>query len=492
MSESDPKPNYLPTIGIECHVQLKTKSKLFAGVGNDARDASPNTLVSHICFGLPGALPVLNKEALHLACRAAYALSAKPELFSKFDRKHYFYPDLPKGYQITQYDQPIIKAGKIVIDDDGQIKQINITRAHLEEDAGKNTHPTGKDYSLVDLNRAGTPLLEIVSEPDMHSSSEAKAYVRELYLLMRYADVSDADLYYGNMRFDVNVSVSAQAGKLGTRSETKNLNSFRSVEKAVDYEIKRQVELLNKGGKIVQETRGWDDTKQKTFSQRSKEEANDYRYFPDPDLPPVVFEESYLKEVEAEMPILPAEWRRRLSDLGLSKAQIETLLDANVEFLGEKYLELIHGFLSEKDFARQMANWIVNIDIPFVREHPERTSDTRRDKIYPAVAELTKENMLSSTKAKELVVALLGIEELPKNIELYAQQNGFIQVSDQTEVTELVDSVIAQNSQAADDVKNGQSKAVGFLVGQIMKASAGKVNPQLAEKLIKDRLSNSR
>src|SRR4051812_7195412 len=303
---------YRVTIGIECHVQLKTKTKLFSAVGNDARDAAPNTLVSHIDFGLPGALPVLNGEAVHLASRAAFALGTEPARFSKFDRKHYFYPDLPKGYQISQYDEPIVGKGEITIDVDDEPKTIGITRAHLEEDAGKSTHPAGKDYSLVDLNRAGTPLLEIVSEPELHSSAEAKAYARELYLRMRYADVSDANLYYGNMRFDVNVSVS-KTGELGTRSETKNLNSFKSVEKAVEYEVTRQIELLEKGERVVQETRGWLDDKQKTVSQRSKENADDYRYMPDPDIPPIILDDAYIIEVEQNMPAGPEDYRKILS-----------------------------------------------------------------------------------------------------------------------------------------------------------------------------------
>ncbi|HET8670172.1 MAG TPA: Asp-tRNA(Asn)/Glu-tRNA(Gln) amidotransferase subunit GatB, partial [Candidatus Saccharimonadales bacterium] len=266
---------YTATIGIECHVQFKTATKLFAAVGNDAREAVPNTLVSHICFGLPGALPVLNKEAIRLGMRAAFALGTEPQRYSAFDRKHYFYPDLPLGYQITQFMYPIIKDGLVTIEVTGKEKQIRIREAHLEADAGKSTHPEGKDYSLVDLNRAGTPLLEIVSQPDMHDPAEAKAYARELYLRMRYADVSDCNLYYGNMRFDVNVSVSKN-NTLGTRTETKNLNSFRSVEKAAEYEINRQIELLEKGSQVVQETRGWNDAKQVTFAQRSKEDAHDY------------------------------------------------------------------------------------------------------------------------------------------------------------------------------------------------------------------------
>jgi aspartyl-tRNA(Asn)/glutamyl-tRNA(Gln) amidotransferase subunit B len=266
---------YTPTIGIECHVQLKTKTKLFSAVSNDARQAAPNSLISHIDTAMPGALPVMNQGALELAVRAAYALNTEPQKFSKFDRKHYFYPDLPKGYQITQYEDPIIKGGWVEFPMDSGLKRVNITRVHMEEDAGKNTHPEAADYSLVDLNRAGTPLLEIVGEPDIHSAAEAKAYARELYLIMKYADVSDVDLYHGNMRFDVNISLSAVAGKLGKRTEIKNLNSFRSVENAVQYEINRQAELYEKGQTVIQETRGWDDAKQKTISQRGKEEAQD-------------------------------------------------------------------------------------------------------------------------------------------------------------------------------------------------------------------------
>jgi aspartyl-tRNA(Asn)/glutamyl-tRNA(Gln) amidotransferase subunit B len=245
MVSKDTRAQYTATIGIECHVQFKTTTKLFAAVGNDARDAAPNTLISHICFGLPGALPVLNKEAVHLGMRAAFALGTEPQRYSAFDRKHYFYPDLPLGYQITQFTHPIVRNGYVIVDVDGVEKRVGIHEAHLEADAGKSTHPDGADYSLVDLNRAGTPLIEIVSEPDMHAPAEAKAYARELYLRMRYADVSDCNLFYGNMRFDVNVSVS-KTDELGTRTETKNLNSFRSVEKAAEYEINRQSRLHRK------------------------------------------------------------------------------------------------------------------------------------------------------------------------------------------------------------------------------------------------------
>ena len=478
---------YRSTIGIECHVQLKTKTKLFAAVGNDAREAPPNTLVSHICFGLPGALPVLNEEAIHLATRAAFALGTEPARFSKFDRKHYFYPDLPKGYQISQYDEPIIGKGEITIEVDGKPKTVGITRAHLEEDAGKSTHPAGKDYSLVDLNRAGTPLLEIVSEPDLDTAAEAKAYARELYLRMRYADVSDADLYYGNMRFDVNVSVS-QTEELGTRSETKNLNSFRAVEKAVDYEINRQIELLEKGERIVQETRGWNDAKQKTFSQRSKENADDYRYMPDPDIPPTVLTDDYIAKIKAEMPIMPDEWRQRLENLGLEQSQTETLLDAHVEISAVDYLGLLGQALNDKAFAKQLANWFVNTDIPFTRSRQVSDAQTDRGELYRQLHELIKQNKLSSTNAKTLIVELLATSAQPLNVEAYAADKGYIQVSDEGEIAQIVEKVLKDNAQAAEDVKQGEMKAIGFLVGQVMKASKGKANPSLAQDLIKKQL----
>ncbi len=477
---------YTVTIGIECHVQLKTKTKLFSAVGNDAREAPPNTLVNHIDFGLPGALPVLNEEALHLATRAAFALGTEPERFSKFDRKHYFYPDLPKGYQISQYDEPIIGKGEITIEVDGQPKVVGITRAHLEEDAGKSTHAAGKDYSLVDLNRAGTPLLEIVSEPDMHSSAEAKAYARELYLRMRYADVSDANLYYGNMRFDVNVSVS-QTDELGTRSETKNLNSFRSVEKAVEYEVTRQIELLEKGERIVQETRGWDDAKQKTLSQRSKENADDYRYMPDPDIPPVVLTDEYIAKIGKEMPVMPEEWRQRLSGLGVDQKTVELIIDYQADLPEYRYLEFIEQNLSDKDFAKWITNTFVNIVEP-LRTGSDKFVRLEWVDVLPTVYELIQAGKLSSSRAKDLLNDIFISATVPKNIEEFATSKGYIQVSDEGEIAKIVTQVLTDNAKAAEDVKNGETKAVGFLVGQVMKFSQGKANPSLAQDLIKKQL----
>ncbi|HUC20171.1 MAG TPA: Asp-tRNA(Asn)/Glu-tRNA(Gln) amidotransferase subunit GatB, partial [Candidatus Polarisedimenticolaceae bacterium] len=307
---------YETVIGIECHVQLATKTKLFCACNNDSREAEPNTHVCPVCLGFPGALPVLNGAAIKLALKAGHALHAyedAKEFHSKFDRKNYFYPDSPKNYQITQFDEPIIGKGYVEFPVDGTLKRVGVTRAHLEGDAGKLVHPAGADYSLVDLNRSDTPLLEIVSEPDMRSAHEAKAYAQELYHLMRYASVSDADLYYGNMRFDVNVSLRpAGQPEFGTRTESKNLNSFRAVAGVVEYETKRQAEVLDRGEKVLQETRGWDEHKNVTFPQRSKEEAHDYRYFPEPDLPPVVVDAERLQRIRSSMPELPDARRRRL------------------------------------------------------------------------------------------------------------------------------------------------------------------------------------
>lgn len=469
---------YRVTIGIECHVQLKTKTKLFSGADNDAREAAPNTLVNHIDFGLPGALPVLNKEAVRLASKAAFALGSTPQSFSKFDRKHYFYPDLPMGYQITQFDEPIILGGSLDIIVDDEVKTIGITRAHLEADAGKSTHPAGADYSLVDLNRAGTPLLEIVSEPEMHSAAEAKAYARELYLRMKYADVSEANLYYGNMRFDVNVSVS-KTDTLGTRTETKNLNSFRSVEKAVEYEVHRQIELLENNEVVVQETRGWNDDKQITFSQRSKEDAHDYRYFPDPDLPPVVLEQSFIDEVKGSMPALPDEYRRMLRGIGLDAAVTEDIIAIPCTAITVKRIYDIAG----ETAAKRVAFWLLQPQTE--DESGESTNIIVQDAQLIKLSSMVEANKLSSTAAKEVLVEL---QRGATDAEKVAEQRNLLQVSDEGEIIKIVDQVLADNVKAADDVRGGEMKAIGFLVGQVMKTSKGKANPAMAQELIKKQL----
>lgn len=477
---------YHPTIGIETHVQLKTKTKLFAAVGNDAREASPNSLVSHICFGLPGALPVLNRQAIRLAVRAAFTLGTQPAKFSKFDRKHYFYPDLPKGYQITQYDEPIVGQGFVEVpvadSQTNQIKtlKVGIVRAHLEEDAGKNTHPAGKDYSLVDLNRAGTPLLEIVSEPDIHSAADAKAYVREIYLRMKYAEVSDCNLYLGHMRFDVNVSVSKDPLKLGTRTETKNLNSFRNVEKAIEFEVDRQIELLEKDQNIVQETRGWDEAKQRTFSQRSKEEAHDYRYMPDPDLPPLVLDDAYIKSVQSEMPKVPNDYRQQFQKLGVDRKIIEDILSQL------EVTKLVASVLDKAEpiDARRIAFWLM-------RPAGDEESSTDNQINQPEVTELIKlsqlvtNNQLSSTAAKEVFDVLIARGGSAEKI---AKDKDLLQVSDKNQLADIVAQVIQEHPEAVKDVQKGEAKAIGYLVGQVMKSSQGKANPGLAQQIIKEQL----
>jgi len=472
--------DYFPTIGIETHVQLKTKTKLFAAVGNDARQAAPNTLISHICVGMPGALPVLNEAAIELCARAALALGTEPQKLSHFERKHYFYPDLPKGYQITQYESPIIAGGHLHIEVDDQKKCISIERANLEEDAGKNTHPAGADYSLVDLNRAGTPLLEIVSRPDIHSPAEAKAYARELWLTMKYAGVTDGDLYHGHMRFDINVSLSKDSKKLGTRSEIKNLNSFRSVEGAVAYEIKRQVELLEKGQKVVQETRGWDEAKQKSLAQRSKEEAEDYRYMPEPDVPPVELDDSYVRKIEITMPQLPPAIRLKLAQVNVSSKVIEDILD-RPEAVGH-VLQILDSASAEH--ARRAVFWFLQAE-PAAEDDPGYVEPPVDIKKIIKLSEMVSASELSSTAARTVFEKLLRSDGQPRQI---AEGLKLLQVSDEAEIEKIVNKVIAENPKVAQDIKAGQEKAIGFLVGQVMAKSKGQANPGLAQQLIKKQL----
>ena len=472
---------YLPTIGIECHVQLKTATKLFSSEQNDARGAAPNTVVGHISFGMPGSLPVLNKAAVELSARTAFALHTTPQKYSKFDRKHYFYPDLPKGYQITQFEEPIILGGYIDITVDNAEKRIGITRAHMEEDAGKSTHPDGKDYSLVDLNRAGTPLLEIVSEPDMHSAAEARAFAQALYLQVKYADVSEADLYHGNMRFDVNVSVSKDHSVLGTRSETKNLNSFKSVEKAVLFEVQRQIEMLEKGGEVVQETRGWDDAKQKTFSQRTKEDAHDYRYMPEPDVPPIVLDDSYIQHVKDSLPPMPGELKAQLQSSGATPSQIDILLDDPQ--VARFAVEIA---ANQPTVIKTIVNWLTGDVLRLVSDETFRWHQVIESKdALIMLAQMVQEAKLSSTNAKEVLVPMIIDNKDPQ---ILAEEKKLLQVSDESAIESIVSDVLAANEQAANDVKNGELKAIGFLVGQVMKQSKGQANPGLAQKIIKKQL----
>ena len=481
--------DYEMTIGIECHVQLATKTKLFSTADNDARDKEPNTCVTPIDFGLPGMLPVLNREAVNLAIKAGKALNAPIARVSRFDRKHYYYPDLPKGYQTTQMYQPIILAGYVDAPmDDGSIVRVRIHHAHMEEDAGKLTHFNG--YSLVDLNRAGTPLIEIVSEPDIHSAAAARAYATELYRLMTYAGVTHGDLYYGNMRFDVNISVAKKGSNvLGKRAEVKNLNSFRSVERAAEYECKRQIDLLERGERMIQETRGWNDDKQITTSQRSKEDAQDYRYMPDADIPPIVLTDEEIERIQAEVPMLPGEYREKWAELGLDKSVINSLL-AN-----QNYARVITEIQEKSgdNTAKRVAHWFSSALI--AEGSGSEADETPVDNVgmyvsiddLTALAEMTEKAEISSTNAKELFNELLGGARDPRAL---AEKQHMLQVSDEGAIGAIVDEVLADPASAASiaDIRAGKDKAIGYLVGQVMKKSKGQANPGLAQKLIREKL----
>ena len=470
---------YEMTIGIECHVQLATSTKLFSSADNDSRFAEPNSNVNAIDYGLPGMLPVLNRHAVDLAIKAGKALGSKIALVSNFDRKHYFYPDLPKGYQTTQMYNPIIGAGEIEVPlEDGGTVKVRIHHAHMEEDAGKLTHYG--DYSLVDLNRAGTPLIEIVSEPDIHSAAEARAYAVELYRRMTYAGVTHGDLYHGNMRFDVNISVALKdSNKLGKRTEIKNLNSFRSVERAAAYEFKRQVDIIEDGGAVKQETRGWNDDKQITISQRSKEDEQDYRYMPDPDIPPIVLTQEEIDKIQSTVPHLPDFYRKKWQVLNLDKSVINSLLD------NQKYAIEISEIQDNAgdSIAKRVAHWFASA----VSGNEENNVDLPEKQDLIDLAQMSEKNEISSTSAKELFHDLLKGATDPRKL---AEERNLLQVSDEAAIAEIVDEVMNDPSSASSiaDIKAGKEKAIGYLVGQVMKRSRGKANPALAQKLIRNRL----
>ena len=470
---------YEMTIGIECHVQLATSTKLFSSADNDSRFAEPNSNVNAIDYGLPGMLPVLNRHAVDLAIKAGKALGSKIALVSNFDRKHYFYPDLPKGYQTTQMYNPIIGAGEIEapLEDGGTVK-VRIHHAHMEEDAGKLTHYG--DYSLVDLNRAGTPLIEIVSEPDIHSAAEARAYAVELYRRMTYAGVTHGDLYHGNMRFDVNISVALKdSNKLGKRTEIKNLNSFRSVERAAAYEFKRQGDIIEDGSAVKQETRGWNDDKQITISQRSKEDEQDYRYMPDPDIPPIVLTQEEIDKIQSTVPHLPDFYRKKWQVLNLDKSVINSLLD------NQKYAIEISEIQDNAgdSIAKRVAHWFASA----VSGNEEDNIDLPEKQDLIDLAQMSEKNEISSTSAKELFHDLLKGATDPRKL---AEERNLLQVSDEAAIAEIVDEVMNDPSSASSiaDIKAGKEKAIGYLVGQVMKRSRGKANPALAQKLIRNRL----
>ena len=484
MTTAEALEKYEMTIGIECHVQLATVSKLFSGADNDARDKEPNSAINPIDFGLPGMLPVLNRRAVELAVKAGKALNADIAEVSRFDRKHYFYPDLPKGYQISQMYQPIILAGYVEAPlESGEVIKVRIHHAHIEEDAGKLTHHG--THSLVDLNRAGTPLIEVVSEPDIHSAAGAKAYATELHRLMTYAGVTLGNLYHGNMRFDVNLSVALKgATELGTRAEVKNLNSFKSVERAALYEFDRQVAILEKGDAVVQETRGWDDATGRTSSQRSKEDAQDYRYMPDADIPPIVLTQAEIAAMQADVPALPNTYRAAWESLQLDRSVVEALIAT------QSYAVLISDIQSTAgdEAARRVAHWFASA-VNSGSEEAAIIASNFSPEGYAELAGMVSKNELSSTAAKEVFQELLTSDKTPREI---AESKNLIQVSDSGAIKAIVEEVLADpaSAKSVEDIKAGQDKAIGFLVGQVMKKSQGKANPAMAQQIIRSKLDS--
>jgi aspartyl-tRNA(Asn)/glutamyl-tRNA(Gln) amidotransferase subunit B len=481
-------------IGLEIHAQLATKSKIFSGSAT-AYGAPPNSQASLVDLAYPGVLPVLNGDAVRMAVKFGLAIGAEVARRSVFARKNYFYPDLPKGYQISQYELPVVKQGKLaVMLEDGRVKTVGITRAHLEEDAGKSLHEGLAHATGIDLNRAGTPLLEIVSEPDMRSAKEAVAYMKKVHTLVRYLEICDGNMQEGSFRCDANVSVRPRGReKFGTRAEIKNLNSFRFVEKAIQYEVARQIELLESGGTVVQETRLYDSDKDETRSMRSKEEANDYRYFPDPDLLPVLIDEPFIDAVRATLPELPDDKAARFAgDFGLS-AYDAGVLSASRE-LGA-YFEAVVAQLSLREaataqrnaaHAKLAANWVMgelssalnrdNVDIGFSRVSPAQLSGLLArivdETISGKIAKEVFEAMWSSAKSADAIIDAKGLQ----------------QITDSGAIEGVIDAVIAANPKQLADYRSGKDKLFGFFVGQVMKATEGKANPAQLNELLKAKL----
>lgn len=482
---------YKPTIGLEIHAELNTQSKMFCSCKNDPDEKRPNFNVCPVCTAQPGTLPVANEEAVKKVIKAGLALNCKIAEESKFDRKNYFYPDLPKGYQISQYDQPLCKKGYLEIDG----KKIGITRIHLEEDTGSLIHPDGADYSLVNLNRAGVPLMELVTEPDITSGVQARKFAEELQLMFRYLGVSDADMEKGLMRVEVNISIS-KGKTLGTKVEIKNLNSFRVVEKAIDFEIKRQEEVLEAGEKVVQETRGWHDKKEITFSQREKEEAHDYRYFPEPDLPPMHFDKKYIDEIKSKIPELPEEKRKRFAkEYGLDKESIENfVLEKDLGEYYEKVVSEFEGIIegdkhSEKASKKETkihklaANYLIS-DVkgilgnqPFIEKDFKITAEN-----FAEFIKMIYEDEISSKIAKMVLENMFNTGSDPSSI---VEQNNWGQMKDLGELEKAVQQVIEKNPKPVEDYKSGNKNALQFLAGQVMKETRGTANPKSVQESLK-------
>ncbi|MBN3038047.1 MAG: Asp-tRNA(Asn)/Glu-tRNA(Gln) amidotransferase subunit GatB [Candidatus Omnitrophica bacterium] len=472
---------YKTVIGLEVHVQLATKSKCFCGCSTEF-GRKPNSQVCPVCLGFPGSLPVLNEEALRLAIKAALALNCQISKFIKFDRKNYFYPDLPKNFQISQYDLPVSHDGWLMISGPGGEKKIRIKRAHLEEDAGKLIHEQGGSRSFVDFNRTGTPLLEIVSEPDINSADEAYEYLTRLKGILEYLEVSDCNMEQGSLRCDANISVMpAGAKELGEKVELKNMNSFRFVKIALEYEAKRQIEALEGKEKVVQETRLWHEQKGITISMRSKEHAHDYRYFPEPDLVPFVLDDGYIQKIGESLPELSQEKKERFVEEYNIPEYDAGVLTAD-KYLANYFEECAKLYSKPKTIS----NWIMSELLAYIRE---KNLEVRYLKLKPRsfveIFRLMDEGVISGKVAKQILPEMLESEKQARDI---VKEKGLVQISDTSEIDKMAQEVIRDNPKPAADYRAGQANALSFLVGQIMKKSRGKANPQIVNKLLKQKL----
>ncbi len=471
---------YEVVIGLEVHAQLKTKSKIFAPDGTEF-GKEPNTETCPITLGMPGVLPVLNKECVNMGIKTGLALNCEIPSRCKFDRKQYFYPDLPKGYQISQYDEPICVNGYIDI----KGKRIGITRAHLEEDAGKLVHAgsaggiAGSSYSLVDLNRAGTPLLEIVSEPDMRSSDEARAYMEELRNIVRYIGVCDGNLEEGSMRCDANISIMPKGSKeFGIRAEIKNVNSFSALQRAIEYEIDRQIEIVEEGGEVVQETRLWDDNSRETKSMRGKEDAHDYRYFPEPDLMPLEISREWVDEIRTSLPELPEAKRQRYMSLGLSEYDASVI----VEQMG---LALFFDKVLELGATPKIAvNFIMGEIAAYLKEEHIEISDTKlTPENLAELISLIEKKTISNNIGKQIIIDMM--KDGTKASEI-VEKRGLSQISDEGAIKEICQKVVDSNPDNVEKYKSGKTQLLGFFVGQVMKETKGRANPKVVNDLMKE------